>query len=101
MIKITVFWNDAEKEIYEFDNEDDARMFCSDALSKCGSVIYSWEKTKEDKVQKLIDKIELILILEGQHDLQFKLGEIIKYDPHAVKEILLKHKMELDQIMKE
>ena len=46
-------------------------------------------------MEELIDKIELILITEGQHDRKFKLGEIIKYNPHEVKEILLKHKDEL------
>ena len=46
-------------------------------------------------MEELIKKIELILILEGQHDLKFKLGETIKYAPSEVKEILLKHKDEL------
>ena len=30
------------------------------------------------------------LISHGQHDMQFKLGEIIKYDPYAVAEIAMK-----------
>ena len=46
-------------------------------------------------MEELIDKIELILINEGQHDQKFKLGEIITYNPHEVKEILLKYKDEL------
>lgn len=46
--------------------------------------------------EKLIRQIELILITEGQHDIsKFKLGEIIKYAPYEVREILLKHKDEL------
>ena len=52
-------------------------------------------KTESPDIKNLIDKIESILIEEGQHDLQFKLGEIIKYDPHAVKLLLLKHTEEL------
>ena len=51
--------------------------------------------TESPDIENLIDKIESILIAEGQHDLQFKLGEIIKYDPHAVKLLLLKHTEEL------
>lgn len=43
----------------------------------------------------IIDKIHNILVEEGQHDPQFKLGEFIKYTPHEVAEILLKHKNEL------
>ena len=46
-------------------------------------------------MEELIKKIELILILEGQHDSKFKLGEKIKYAPYEVREILLKHKDEL------
>lgn len=44
-------------------------------------------------------KIELILIETGQHDLKFKLGEIIKYSPKEVGEILRKHKDELRQMV--
>ena len=46
-------------------------------------------------MEELIRKIELILIETGQHDLKFKLGEIIKYSPKEVGEILRKHKDEL------
>lgn len=42
-------------------------------------------------MEELIRKIELILIVEGQHDLRFRLGDIIKYNPHEVAEILRKH----------
>lgn len=42
-------------------------------------------------MEELIRKIELILILEGQHDRRFKLGEVIKYAPHEVADILRKH----------
>ena len=42
-------------------------------------------------MEELIRKIELILILEGQHDRRFKLGEVIKYSPSEVADILRKH----------
>lgn len=45
--------------------------------------------------EELIRKIELILIMEGQHDKRFKLGETIRYTPYDVKEILQKHKDEI------
>ena len=70
----------------------------------CGLVIEGWNLVKElgqsvhwrgDSVEDLIDKIHLILVEEGQHDLRFKLGEIIKYSPSEIREILLKHKDEL------
>lgn len=44
---------------------------------------------------KLIRSIELLLITEGQHDPQFKLGDFIKYTPSEVAEILRKHADEL------
>ena len=47
-------------------------------------------------MEELIRKIELILINEGQHDTRFKLGDFIKYTPYEVKEILLKHKDQLE-----
>lgn len=47
------------------------------------------------EIESLIDKVHSILVEEGQHDPKFKLGEIIKYAPHEVREILLKHKNEL------
>jgi len=37
------------------------------------------------------DEVESILIEVGQHDRQFKLGEIIKYSPNDVREILEEH----------
>lgn len=46
-------------------------------------------------LESIIDKVHSILVEEGQHDPKFKLGEIIKYAPHEVREILLKHKNEL------
>lgn len=48
-------------------------------------------------MEELIRKIEMILIETGQHDLKFKLGEIIKYSPTEVGEILREHKDELRQ----
>lgn len=45
--------------------------------------------------EELIHKIELILIETGQHDKKFKLGEIIKYSPCEVADILRKYKNEL------
>ena len=50
-------------------------------------------------MEELIRKIELILIETGQHDLKFRLGEIIKYSPKEVGEILRKHKDELRQMV--
>ena len=46
-------------------------------------------------LEEMIRKIELILIKEGQHDKRFKLGELIKYAPYEVAEILRKHSDEL------
>lgn len=46
-------------------------------------------------IESIIDKVHSILVEEGQHDPKFKLGEIIKYAPHEVREILIKHKNEL------
>ena len=48
-----------------------------------------------ENMEKLIRKIELILIETGQHDFQFKLGEIIKYSPAEVSDILRKNKDKL------
>ena len=45
--------------------------------------------------EELIRKIELILIETGQNDKKFKLGEIIKYSPREVADILRKHKDEI------
>lgn len=44
---------------------------------------------------ELIDKIEFVLISEGQQDTKFKWGEKIRYTPHEVAEILRKHADEL------
>lgn len=46
-------------------------------------------------MEELIRKIELILIEEGQHDERFKWGDIIKYAPYEVAEILRRHSDEL------
>ena len=47
-------------------------------------------------MEGLIRKIELILIETGQDDKKkFKLGEIIKYAPYEVAEILRQHIDEL------
>lgn len=40
MIKVIVYW-DTGKEEYVFENEEDARAFYVDALSKCGQVKFS------------------------------------------------------------
>ena len=40
MIKVIVYWDTGEEE-YVFENEEDARAFYVDALSKCGQVIFS------------------------------------------------------------
>lgn len=48
----------------------------------------------------LIRKIELILIETGQHDTdKFKLGEIIRYAPYEVAEILREHVDELRNVL--
>lgn len=41
MIKVIVYWDTGEEEEYVFENEEDARAFYVDALSKCGQVIFS------------------------------------------------------------
>ena len=47
-------------------------------------------------MEELIRTIELILIETGQHDTdKFKLGEIIRYAPYEVAEILREHIEEL------
>ena len=51
----------------------------------------------KDKVETLINEISLILIEAGQSDKRFKLGEIIKYSPSEIAEILKKHKEKLQQ----
>ena len=40
MITVTVYWDTGEEE-YTFENEDDAKAFYVDALSKCGQVVFS------------------------------------------------------------
>ena len=40
MIKVTIYWDTGEEE-YVFENEEDARAFYVDALSKCGQVKFS------------------------------------------------------------
>ena len=42
------------------------------------------------------DEVEDILIEVGQHDRQFKLGEIIKYSPNDVRKILERHESDED-----
>ena len=54
---------------------------------------------EEEETEKLIKDIGLILITEGQQDKKFKLGEIIKYNPSEVMDILRKHKDELRQLV--
>lgn len=52
-------------------------------------------------MNNLIRKIELILIETGQHDKKFRLGEIIKYSPYEVAEILREHAEELQDCLEE
>lgn len=40
MIKVVVYWDTGAEE-YTFENEEDARAFYVDALSKCGQVKFS------------------------------------------------------------
>lgn len=42
------------------------------------------------------DEIDMILIEYGHHDPQFKLGEIIKYSPSDVREILERYESDED-----
>ena len=56
--------------------------------------------TDEEKVKELIYKITDILIETGQHDYQkFALGEIIRYSPSEVMNILKKHSNELEKLL--
>lgn len=48
-------------------------------------------------IDKLLDKIESILVEVGQSDPQFKLGDWITYKPHEVRKILEQHKDELEE----
>ncbi len=51
-------------------------------------------------MEELIRTIELILIETGQHDKEkFKLGEVIKYAPYEVAEILRAHVDELHNVL--
>lgn len=51
-------------------------------------------------MEELIRTIELILIETGQHDTDnFKLGEIIRYAPYEVAEILRAHVDELLKVL--
>lgn len=51
-------------------------------------------------MEELIRAIEMILIETGQHDKdKFKLGEIIRYTPYEVAEILKEHIEELRNVL--
>ena len=50
------------------------------------------EKLKEEQ----ICKVEAILVSEGQSDQKFKFGEIIKYSPSEVGDILRKRSEQLE-----
>ena len=54
-----------------------------------------WCPLEAIMLEKLIYKIQLILVKEGQHDKRFKLGDYIKYTPCEVAEILQKYSDEL------
>lgn len=47
------------------------------------------------KEKNLAEKIFWILIKEGQHNVSFPLGSIIKYTPEEVRDIMRKHGNEL------
>ena len=51
-------------------------------------------------MEELIRKIELILIETGQHDHKLKLGEIIRYSPSEVNDILMEHMKELEEMLR-
>lgn len=56
--------------------------------------------TDEEKVKELIYKITDILIKTGQNDYQkFAWGEIIRYSPSEVMNILKEHSDELEKII--
>ena len=64
--------------------------------------IYSWKPKvtmKVETVEKLIHKIELILIEDGLNDKRFKWGDLIQYPPSEVAEILRRHSSELLEII--
>ena len=52
-------------------------------------------------MDKLLREIQLILVIEGQHDGRFKDGDMIQYCPSDVVKILGKHKAELEDVIKE
>ena len=63
-------------------------------------ITMTFDEIKNSTMNDLIRKIELILIETGQHDKEkFKLGEIIKYTPHEVAEILRSHVDELNDVL--
>jgi len=76
-------------------NQHDGETYSS-CCPNCGHNLNEKNICKiDEKDTSLIDKIYWIIVNEGQHDLKFKLDEIIRYDPAEIKEILLKHKDEL------
>lgn len=62
----------------------------------------AWLKQAEkvDIMEELIRTIELILIETGQNDTKkFRLGEIIRYTPYEVAEILRVHADEIHSVL--
>lgn len=51
-------------------------------------------------MEEFAEKLYLILIEEGQHNLKFHLGDIIKNTPNEVKEIVLRHPELKDYIVR-
>lgn len=77
-------------------------FFYSCNCPECAAYAYETLTTEEKKlIEKVADAVEMILINEGQHDLQFKLGEIIKYDPTAVKALLIKNDAKILDVLQE
>ena len=57
-------------------------------------------EAEADHMDEFIRKIELILIEAGQHDTEkFRLGEIIRYTPYEISEILREHIDELRNVL--
>jgi hypothetical protein len=52
MIKVIVYWDTGEEE-YVFENEEDARAFYVDALSKYGQVKFSVQNVGSNDIAKL------------------------------------------------
>jgi transcription elongation factor Elf1 len=67
-----------------------------ESMNRCmESVIAKWNARSTQGKQFTADEVRSALIEAGQHDTgKFKLGDVIRYDPDEVREILMKQKGE-------